>query len=319
MEKSHRCIERLVDCDCPICGDYLFSSTKSVVFMRCGHSIHQTCYDSHRQVSYRCPICAKSLFNMETQFRNLDIAIQNQPMPPEFRDTRAIISCNDCLAKSSVKYHWLGLKCAICNSYNTAEHQILAGPDRGVPNRPSDAGDGEAQGVATAAQLRPQTQALSSAPDSTTGAAAASLPREVILRRRHSSNVSALGSYQPPERLAKSVSPPQMSHASSAADVSDGHEDDSEDVEDDDDEGSDILAFWGRDNEVRSVRSAEDMTLGSGEGRGRDAKDHLDGEEGEEEEGESDGEEDDLDDEDEDDDEDDDDDEEDEIVLVGHR
>ena len=66
---------------------------------------------------------------MEWQFSRLESAIEAQPMPEEFRDTKALIYCNDCLAKTSVRYHWLGLKCAVCDSYNTAQLQILAGPD----------------------------------------------------------------------------------------------------------------------------------------------------------------------------------------------
>ncbi|KAK0740993.1 zinc-ribbon-domain-containing protein, partial [Schizothecium vesticola] len=111
---GHKCIERSVDCDCPICGDYLFNSPKSVVFMQCGHSIHKTCFYEHMQTSYKCPLCSKSCVNMETQFRNYDMAILSQPMPPEYLDARAIISCNDCSAKSQTTYHWLGLKCSLC-------------------------------------------------------------------------------------------------------------------------------------------------------------------------------------------------------------
>lgn len=48
---------------------------------------------------------------METTFRNLDRTIESQPMPAEFKDTKALVYCNDCGAKSVVKYHWLGLKC----------------------------------------------------------------------------------------------------------------------------------------------------------------------------------------------------------------
>jgi len=44
---SHRCIERNTECDCPICGDFLFTSPETVVFMPCGHSIHQKCYNQH--------------------------------------------------------------------------------------------------------------------------------------------------------------------------------------------------------------------------------------------------------------------------------
>lgn len=110
---SHKCIERSTDCDCPICGEYMFTSPETVVFMQCGHSIHQNCYYEYMKTSYRCPICSRSIVNMETQFRNMDRAIEGQPMPARFRDTKALVYCNDCCAKSSVQYHWLGLKCGL--------------------------------------------------------------------------------------------------------------------------------------------------------------------------------------------------------------
>lgn len=89
----------------------MFTSPDTVVFMRCGHSIHHKCYAEYSKTSYRCPICSKSITNMESRFRNLDRTIESQPMPTEFRDTKALVYCNDCGAKSAVKYHWLGLKC----------------------------------------------------------------------------------------------------------------------------------------------------------------------------------------------------------------
>ena len=113
IRETHRCIERSTDCDCPICGEYMFTSPQTVVFMRCGHSIHHRCYYEHMKNSYRCPICSRSIVNMEWQFSRLERAIEAQPMPEEFRDTKAWVYCNDCCAKTSVKYHWLGLKCAV--------------------------------------------------------------------------------------------------------------------------------------------------------------------------------------------------------------
>ena len=104
----------------------MFTSPQTVVFMRCGHSIHYSCYKEHMLTSFKCPICSRSIINMEMSFRNLDRAIDSQPMPPQFRDTKALVYCNDCCARSSVQYHWLGLKCAICDSYNTAQLQILS-------------------------------------------------------------------------------------------------------------------------------------------------------------------------------------------------
>ncbi|OKL60593.1 hypothetical protein UA08_04355 [Talaromyces atroroseus] len=96
---------------------------------RCGHSIHQKCYDEFSKNSYKCPICSKSIMNMEARFRNLDRTIESQPMPIEFEDTRALVYCNDCGAKSDVPYHWLGLKCDLCESYNTAQLRLLSGAD----------------------------------------------------------------------------------------------------------------------------------------------------------------------------------------------
>ncbi|KAK3943515.1 zinc-ribbon-domain-containing protein, partial [Diplogelasinospora grovesii] len=128
MTGPHKCIERSTDCDCPICGDYMFNSPKPVVFMQCGHSIHRHCFNEHMKSSYKCPLCSKSCVNMEYQFRNYDVAILTQPMPVEYRDARAVISCNDCSAKSQTAYHWLGLKCTVCNSYNTVQLQLLHMP-----------------------------------------------------------------------------------------------------------------------------------------------------------------------------------------------
>ncbi|KAK3397396.1 hypothetical protein B0T20DRAFT_256807 [Sordaria brevicollis] len=125
---EHRCIERSTDCDCPICGDYLFNSPRPVAIMPCGHTIHKHCFDVHQIRSYKCPICNKTCINMEIHFRQLDILIATQPMPDEYQDARAVISCNDCSAKSQTRYHWLGLKCSVCHSYNTVEHRLLHMP-----------------------------------------------------------------------------------------------------------------------------------------------------------------------------------------------
>ncbi|KAL2786184.1 hypothetical protein BJX66DRAFT_39207 [Aspergillus keveii] len=136
IETTHKCIERSTQCDCPICGEYMFTSPETVVFMRCGHSIHQRCLAEYSKSSYRCPICSKTITNMEATFRNLDRTIQGQPMPADFKDTKAIITCNDCSTKSVVKYHWLGLRCDMCESYNTTQlsvlHENVESPDQNV-------------------------------------------------------------------------------------------------------------------------------------------------------------------------------------------
>lgn len=145
------------------------------------------------RVSYKCPICNKSLANMETQFRNLDIVIQSQPMPPEFRDTKAVILCNDCSGRCTVPYHWVGLKCAICLSYNTVELQIIGGQSD-VPN------------PAASERQAPVVTEESSAPWPTGLPPRARNGSGLLGRRRHSSNIVE-SAHTVPDRIARSLSP----------------------------------------------------------------------------------------------------------------
>ena len=81
--------------------------------------------------AYKCPICKKSAVNMELQWRKLEQAIESQPMPTQFRDTKVEIRCNDCGSRSVVPYHWLGNKCGVCDGFNTNEVRLL-GADAGT-------------------------------------------------------------------------------------------------------------------------------------------------------------------------------------------
>lgn len=178
---------------------------------------------------------------METQFRNLDRAIDSQPMPPQFQDTKAMVSCNDCYAKSAVKYHWLGLKCAICDSYNTAQLSILSDPAVEVP-------------VVESSEMEdiPVTEAAN-------GDIAASNQLGIIPTRRHSSHVqsppisiegsSRLSAYPIPQRLGRSASPVRRMGFFEDTDAIMA-------VETDESADDDELDFWGRD-EPRSMTSAE--------------------------------------------------------------
>lgn len=255
QERDHKCIERSTDCDCPICGDYMFTSPKAVCFMKCGHSIHRQCLDQHMKVAYKCPICNKSLANMELQFRNLDLAIQTQPMPPEFQDTRALVLCNDCSAKSSVKYHWLGLKCGVCSSYNTAQLQILGMTD---------------EAIETDLIGREVQHSELSASRGTGAAEAGDGTRACDIRRRHSSNVerstitrSVLQSAFP-DRIARSVSP---THPSLVWNPPAGYSL----AETEEEEREDMLGFWSRvprsiaSNEEDDDEASDDEYLSSSE------------------------------------------------------
>lgn len=125
LREKHKCVTNSTHSNCPICNEYLFTSVHKVVFMKCGHSIHQTCYDEMVKHSYKCPICKKTVVNVETQFRILDQEILQQPLPSPYNLWRCIISCNECKGKSNVNYHILGLKCKYCKSYNTNQLKLI--------------------------------------------------------------------------------------------------------------------------------------------------------------------------------------------------
>lgn len=120
VENNHRCIEQAANSGCPICLDNLFSSTKPVVFMPCGHPIHSECFNEYSKRFYRCPLCSKSILNTSALFRMIDEEVRSEVLPPELEDQDVYIVCQDCRLKSRTKFHLAGLKCDTCGSYNTA-------------------------------------------------------------------------------------------------------------------------------------------------------------------------------------------------------
>lgn len=48
--KTHKCVERSLESDCPICHSYMFTSTTPVMFLPCGHCMHVSCYEEYTLV-----------------------------------------------------------------------------------------------------------------------------------------------------------------------------------------------------------------------------------------------------------------------------
>lgn len=127
FKDSHKCIERSLESDCPICSEYLFTTRTGVIFMPCGHAIHYLCHEEHIKRSYQCPICCKSLTNMKPFFSQIDTLLAGQPMPPEMASMKASIFCNDCEKRSIVPYHMSQYhKCTHCSSYNTSVLKMIS-------------------------------------------------------------------------------------------------------------------------------------------------------------------------------------------------
>jgi RING finger/CHY zinc finger protein 1 len=107
--KNHTCSEQ-----CQVClGDM-----ENKIVLKCGHTIHEECKDYLLINTYKCPYCNKSMRDMSEEFCQIDIEISKNTMPKEMIK-KIKIHCNDCLVKSYCDYHFIGLKCKKCKSYNT--------------------------------------------------------------------------------------------------------------------------------------------------------------------------------------------------------
>eukprot|EP00257_Ricinus_communis_P020353 XP_015579561.1 zinc finger protein BRUTUS [Ricinus communis] len=116
---DHKCREKGMEMNCPICCDCLFTSSLSVKALPCGHFMHSNCFQAYTCSHYICPICSKSLGDMSVYFGMLDALLASEELPEEYRDRCQDILCNDCEKKGTAPFHWLYHKCRYCGSYNT--------------------------------------------------------------------------------------------------------------------------------------------------------------------------------------------------------
>eukprot|EP00252_Welwitschia_mirabilis_P007505 TRINITY_DN18928_c0_g3_i3.p1 TRINITY_DN18928_c0_g3~~TRINITY_DN18928_c0_g3_i3.p1 ORF type:complete len:231 (+),score=37.57 TRINITY_DN18928_c0_g3_i3:80-694(+) len=115
----HRCRERGLESNCPICHDFLFSSSAPVKALPCGHFMHSDCFRIYTCSHYTCPICCKSMGDMAVYFGMLDALLSGEQLPEEYQGRTQDILCNDCEKKGAAPFHWLYHKCSSCGSYNT--------------------------------------------------------------------------------------------------------------------------------------------------------------------------------------------------------
>ncbi|CAO1947902.1 unnamed protein product [Urochloa humidicola] len=116
---EHKCREKGLETNCPICCDFLFTSSAAVRALPCGHFMHSACFQAYTCSHYTCPICCKSLGDMAVYFGMLDALLAAEELPEEYRDRCQDILCNDCEKKGRCRFHWLYHKCGSCGSYNT--------------------------------------------------------------------------------------------------------------------------------------------------------------------------------------------------------
>lgn len=128
---DHPCRERALDSNCPICTEYLATSTERIISLNCGHYIHIDCLNKHTVNSYTCPICYKSVRDMSDSFRELEARLDQEVMPKEYEHKMSKILCHDCDLKCDVRFHFIFHKCSTCNGYNT---RVLSQYDQFPPS-----------------------------------------------------------------------------------------------------------------------------------------------------------------------------------------
>lgn len=152
-KQHHKCHERGLHAECPVCQEDMFSSTEKVVYLRCGHPMHASCFRKYTKTSFKCPYCFVAITDMSAYYASIDNLLQhdanhqqqqqqppqqqqeqedeqprNQQQSPNNRRPQALIHCNDCGSKSLAPSHFLFHKChagANCSSYNTRVIEIV--------------------------------------------------------------------------------------------------------------------------------------------------------------------------------------------------
>ena len=144
MKNSHPCIQGKMKQDCPVCMEDMHTSVQGTTFLRCGHSMHVKCFNKYiKSNQIACPMCKKSIVDPKFYEQHIDLQIAQMQMPEEYKDTKMVVMCNDCLKRSTVPFHILGGKCKHCRSYNTTrvEEEAQKEEDEVVEENEANAAD----------------------------------------------------------------------------------------------------------------------------------------------------------------------------------
>ena len=126
--ENHNCKAGKYQSDCPVCQEYLFSSRSASHEMPCGHAIHWDCFRQLAAHDSRCPVCKKTAETRERMMPTWNAIAQGialQPVPPDL--CRVVnITCIDCEnGEDALAWHFLGVQCLHCQSFNTVVDQIV--------------------------------------------------------------------------------------------------------------------------------------------------------------------------------------------------
>ncbi len=149
---SHKCVKDKYKNNCPICREDMYTSRSVPQDLPCGHAIHSHCFRMLAAFDYRCPICKKTVVSqasMASAWAQRAMEIERQPMPRDLSRVVTII-CNDCEVRSEgMSWHFLGVQCPACQSFNTvvdggSQNNNQQNPIGRQQQPPSSSSDGSA-------------------------------------------------------------------------------------------------------------------------------------------------------------------------------
>lgn len=115
---GHECNrKRISKTCCPYCLDPIEVSNKTIMPLRCGHYVHQSCLmDSKSNI---CPLCKRTIFDMTEAWNRLRVERSMISITDPVLAKDVVILCCDCSMISEVRWHIVGLECIHCHSFNT--------------------------------------------------------------------------------------------------------------------------------------------------------------------------------------------------------
>ena len=127
--RKHDCSDNALSGTCPVCSERLFESSTPVKALPCGHFMHSMCFGAYVKYSYTCPICFKSLGDMEVYWKMLEAILaadrqqmlsssQAGPARPLLESTQTV-RCYDCEKVCQAPWHFVYHQCSHCGGFNT--------------------------------------------------------------------------------------------------------------------------------------------------------------------------------------------------------
>ncbi|CAD25944.2 LIM DOMAIN-CONTAINING PROTEIN [Encephalitozoon cuniculi GB-M1] len=93
--RDHTHVENTASGNCPICAEEMSESMEVLVLLRCGHSLHERCFNEFIKETYTCPMCSKPIGDTSIINRKVECLLGMEPPSPE-QSPKNIAKCTNC-------------------------------------------------------------------------------------------------------------------------------------------------------------------------------------------------------------------------------